>query len=128
MNVRLIRYYSGIQATLGILKFPVIHNPIYTLELPWRENQNDISCIPVGVYEVIPHNSIDHPNTFEISGVPNRVEILFHVLNKPSETLGCIGVGMAVNPVSPEITSSNIAMDLVRHLGGSGFTLSVENA
>lgn len=128
MNVRLIRYYSGIQATLGILKFPVVHQPIFTLELPWLDNQHDISCIPIGVYDVIPHNSIDHPNTFEISNVPNRTGVLVHVGNVPSNFKGCVGVGFGIIPQPPEITSSYNAMELVKHLGGDGFILSVENA
>lgn len=128
MNVRLIRYYSGIQAMLGILKFPVMHSPIYTLELPWRENQTDISSIPAGVYNVISHNSADHPNTFEITNVPNRRAILIHTGNYPKDFKGCVGVGMNISPSTPMISSSEIAMDLVRHLGEGGFTLSVENA
>jgi hypothetical protein len=128
MNVRLIRYHYGLNATLGILKFPVVHQPIYTLELPWRENQHDISCIPVGVYDVIPHNSVDHPGTFEVTNVPNRSSILIHVGNYPSDFKGCIGVGTGVSPSTPMISSSNIAMDKVRDMGGDGFVLTVESA
>ena len=128
MNVRLIRYHEGLKATLGILKFPAVHQPIYTMELPWRENAANISCIPVGVYKVVPHNSINHPHTFEVINVPNRSAILIHTGNYPTDFEGCIGVGMGVSPSTPMISSSNVAMDMVRNLGDGGFTLSVENA
>ena len=29
----------------------------WTIERPWLDNQNDISCVPDGVYDVIPHIS-----------------------------------------------------------------------
>lgn len=64
-----------------------------TCELPWNNNHPQISCIPAGTYHCIPHNSPAHPNTWEITGVPNRSEILIHNANLPSQLLGCVGVG-----------------------------------
>ncbi len=64
-----------------------------TMELPWDDNQPDKSCIPEGAYHVIRHDSADHPNTWEITGVPSRTEILIHNGNKPTQSLGCILVG-----------------------------------
>ena len=52
ITAKLIRYYSDLKVTLGILKLNVAHDPIYTLELPWRENKTNLSCIPLGTYKV----------------------------------------------------------------------------
>jgi hypothetical protein len=53
----------------------------------------DHPCIPAGTYAVVPHNSLGHPNTWEITNVPNRTEILIHNGNTIKDTLGCILVG-----------------------------------
>lgn len=71
----------------------------YTLELPWRDNQKDISCIPLGEYTCKRVNRrylsgggfVDH--TFEVLDVPDRSGILFHVGNTYSDTHGCILLG-----------------------------------
>lgn len=61
-----------------------------TLELPWRENQPNQSCIPTGFYQC---RRVDSPKfglTFEVTGVPGRKHILFHPGNLPADTSGCI--------------------------------------
>lgn len=65
-----------------------------TAELPWKNNDPDISCIPTGTYTCIPHNSPSHPNTWEVTNVPGRSAILLHEGNFPSpDSKGCILVG-----------------------------------
>lgn len=128
ISARLIRYHFGLRATLGILKLNVAHSPIYTLELPWRENKADISCIPQGTYRVIPHNSEAHPKTYEITNVLNREAILIHVGNYPANFRGCVGVGLGVSPTTPMISNSEKAMDLLRNeIIDKEFTLTIEN-
>ncbi len=128
ISAKLIRYYLGLNATLGIFKLNVAHSPIYTLELSWRENKNDISCIPEGTYKVIPHNSEAHPNTYEITNVPNREAILIHIGNYPSDFRGCIGIGLGVDPTTPMIINSGKAMELLRNeIVNNEFILTVEN-
>lgn len=71
---------------LGSIPFAV------TIELPWRNNERFVSCIPCGYYEC---KRIKRPNeqvTFEICNVPNRDHILFHIANNVKDLLGCIGV------------------------------------
>lgn len=63
-----------------------------TLELPWKNNYAEISCIPAGKYICKRVNSPRHGNTFEVTGVPSRTHILFHGANLISDLLGCIGV------------------------------------
>lgn len=129
MNVRLIRYYSGLKATLGILKLPVAHSPIFTLELPWRDNADNISCIPIGIYDVEPYTSEKFPNVYQIKNVPNRDAILIHVGNYAGDTHGCVLIGKDVDSLTPMVTNSKGAMELLRNeIGDKGFLLTVENA
>ena len=78
--------------TVGVL----CHNGIpicFTLELPWKDNHNDQSCIPPGSYPVSRFVSDKHGVTLCIKDVPGRTGILFHCGNKCTDTLGCIIVG-----------------------------------
>lgn len=97
MKLLLTRTFQGTN-TLGQLD--VINNngsPIetyFTLELPWKENQRRISCIPVGTYKIKKHNSPKFGKCFWVLDVPNRSEILIHPANYTRQLLGCIAVGM----------------------------------
>lgn len=70
-----------------------------TLELPWKDNQHDVSCIPVGTYTVKRVITPKHGECFEILSVPGRTGILFHIANTFNDLLGCIGVGEKFDPV-----------------------------
>lgn len=87
--------------TTGTIKFPdgtIFH----TMELPWKENQNRISCIPEGKYHLGMRRSGvvsrttggQYQSGWEVQDVPNRTYIMFHVGNYPSDFEGCVGVGM----------------------------------
>lgn len=63
-----------------------------TMEPPWKENQQNISCIPAGVYICKRVNSPKFGITFEITSVPNRHNVLFHWGNVVKDTHGCVVV------------------------------------
>ncbi|MFO7825431.1 MAG: DUF5675 family protein [Cyclobacterium sp.] len=65
----------------------------FTLELPWKENQNFISCIPSGRYKVKKRYSKKYGWHLHILGVPGRTWILIHEANFVRELLGCIAIG-----------------------------------
>jgi len=71
-----------------------------TLELPWKDNANNVSCIPCGTYKVKRVTTPNHGNCFQITNVPNRTMILLHVANTNKDILGCVGVGEKFDPVS----------------------------
>ena len=48
------------------------------LELPWRENRRQVSCIPPGSYELRPWSSPKFRRALEVVGVPVRTAILIH--------------------------------------------------
>lgn len=115
------------------------HPDIYTIELPWKDNQKDISCIPQGIYNCIPYNSNDFPNTYAILNVPGRVGVLFHHGNfacdvflsgksYDSNTKGCILPGFGIEEVVPMVSKSKPAMDYLREvIGKDNFILEVRN-
>jgi hypothetical protein len=65
----------------------------HTLELPWRENEDNISCIPAGTYKMTVWDSPAHGRCFKIHDVPDRDDILVHVGNLLVDTIGCVLVG-----------------------------------
>ena len=62
-----------------------------TIELPWRENEKRVSCIPEGKYFIRKRYSQKFKWHLEIVGVENRSLILFHPANNSLlELNGCI--------------------------------------
>lgn len=62
-----------------------------TIELPWRENEKRVSCIPEGKYFIRKRYSQKFKWHLEIVGVENRSLILFHPANNALlELNGCI--------------------------------------
>ncbi len=43
-----------------------------------------------GTYNIVPHNTTDHPNTFELQLVPGRSGILILSCNYPRNSTGCL--------------------------------------
>jgi hypothetical protein len=71
----------------------------HALELPWRWNQKNISCIPSGVYKCIWRYDRDRVQLENIHCPGGfRTEIQIHTGNKPSDILGCIIVGTTITP------------------------------
>jgi hypothetical protein len=64
-----------------------------TLELPWKENQSQVSCIPEGEYECGWYLSPTHGETILLKNVPGRSLIMFHAGNTAKDVKGCIAVG-----------------------------------
>jgi len=64
-----------------------------SLELPDRNNERNVSCIPEGIYQGIKHQSPKHGDSLWFQNVPNRSEILIHKGNYYTDILGCILIG-----------------------------------
>lgn len=67
----------------------------YTIELPWRNNERNRSCIPSGEYLARQHVSPDFGRTLWVKDVDDRSEIVIHVANSPADLDGCIAPGLA---------------------------------
>lgn len=62
-----------------------------TIELPWKNNQSRISCIPEGKYQVIKRYSPHFRWHLQLRDVPGRQLILIHPGNDAvTELKGCI--------------------------------------
>ncbi len=96
MKAVLSREYNNLQ-TLGrlvLFEGAKIMTQLYTLELPDLGNQQNISCIPEGEYEVHRIYSPKFGKCFHVQDVPGRSEILIHKGNYNKDTHGCILIGM----------------------------------
>jgi len=91
-QVFLNRFKGDDKQTLGELLFEG-KQVAKTLELAWNNNNNRISCIPIGVYKVVRRTSAKYGNHFHITKVPKRDFILIHNANYHYQLLGCIAVG-----------------------------------
>lgn len=104
MKMLLTRYLDNGETTLGELKitteyqpafeeYNAIHN-FFTCEPAWKDNQPNISCIPLGEYTVEPHISPRFGKCLIVKNVAGRSHILFHAGATYLDTKGCILVGL----------------------------------
>ena len=92
--VTLTRGRTQFLGTLGEIK--VVADTTFScsaLELPWRDNTRNISCIPVGQYRASMVNSPRNGRVYELAEVPGRGHIQFHAGNFLSDTEGCVLLG-----------------------------------
>ena len=91
MKLFLHRTYFA-EGTNGILFVDEETTPIcHTIELPWRNNCVNISCIPPGTYPVKERYSPKFKWHLHVQQVPGRSLILFHPANNAMfELQGCI--------------------------------------
>lgn len=95
MKIELQRTESGTQGTNSDLYIDgKLHS--HAIELPWKDNQHGVSCIPPGTYKLSKHHSEKLGEVIEIDSVPNRSDILIHPANNALKELrGCIAPVMA---------------------------------
>jgi len=67
-----------------------------TLELPWKDNKNDISRVPAGRYAGTVRDDGARGWRIELKDVPGRENIQLHIGNFPRETTGCVLVGKGI--------------------------------
>ena len=79
-----------------------------SLELPWRDNQKEISCIQPRIYECVwAMSSRLKKETYEVQGVVGHDGIRVHKMNWAgdkskgfySDSEGCIGLGESEGPL-----------------------------
>ena len=86
MELELFRRYEP-EGTNGELKLVVCN----TIELPWLQNQRNVSCIPEGRYELKLRVTAKRGQHLLVVNVKGRDGILIHPANDASKELrGCI--------------------------------------
>ncbi len=99
MIINSIRTESGEEGTFSMFLFD--SHTFFTAELPWKNNQIGISCIPFGEYECSIVNSPKYGEVYQVHDVPGRTHILIHNGNWAgdeekgfrSDSDGCIILG-----------------------------------
>lgn len=80
----------GAQGTNGTITYQG-EKICHTIELPWRDNRQRISCIPEGRYRLIKKKFHKHGEQIGIPNVLHREAILIHAANDAlKELMGCI--------------------------------------
>ena len=110
-----------------------------TLELPWRNNASQVSCIPTGTYKVIPRTSPKYGDHLHVTGVNGRDLILIHWGNYAGsvnpktgtpDIKGCILVGYGYADLDgdglPEIVRSKDAFKALMLACPNGFELTIK--
>lgn len=92
MRVTVLRVELSEEHTIGIL---YVDGEVvcWTMELPWRGNKKNVSCIPPGMYVATKIASEEYGHTLWVDGVPGRSDIIFHIGNSVKDTRGCILLG-----------------------------------
>lgn len=121
------------QCTLGLLFIPS-ETTLATIELPWLPSLNagdkggvkGKSCVPLGAYRLVPHQSKKHGRTWalvnhelDVEHYPgddndpdaDRETCLFHIANYVTDLLGCIGPGTRTAKAPPGKGSNYMVCD-----------------
>lgn len=135
MKAVIERYEHGKKQTLGNLfvqdECDEVVYDCETLELPWKDNQRNISCIPEGAYQVEKRYSKKFGWHFHITDVDGRKWILIHSGNFYTQIRGCVLVGNALgdidnNGIRDVLNSRDTLADLLGVLP-SKFELKIVN-
>jgi hypothetical protein len=73
------RRESTDEGTAGVLSFG--SSSLFAMELPWRDNIPQKSCIPIGEYTCAIVRSPKFGKVYEVKNVPNRSHVLIHSAN-----------------------------------------------
>ena len=128
MNITLQRLLMNDNGTLGIILLD--GKPLFpTLELPWKDNQQNVSCIPAGVYKAVYMFSEKfQKNLFVLQGVQGRDLIEIHIGNTIINTHGCILIGMQFSLSEFAIVNSKLAFDNFMFMTPKeGFIINIKN-
>jgi len=134
MRAVLIRLNENRKQTLGrlfIFDGLDIAFECCTLELPFKTNAKNISCIPTGEYKVSTRNSEKYGDHYQVENVMMRDYILIHPANYYTQLRGCIAVGYNFydinNDGEHDLTHSRRTMKHLLSIAPNGFKLIIIN-
>lgn len=133
--VHLYRLKRSDQGTMGMLVAPEGFK-CYTLELPWNNNERNVSCIPEGVYPVGIRLSPKYGQIYHVKEVPGRTFILIHSGNWAGDTRkgykshvnGCILLGKQRGTLQGQVAVLNSRItvkNFMAHMGLKPFRLEI---
>jgi len=132
MRMELVRSQKTAAQTLGSITVFEENTKLFeckSLELPWKNNNQNVSCIPVGEYKVRKRYSAKYGNHFHIMEVPNRAEILIHSGNYFTQTRGCILAGSSFEDINNDgnldVVNSKATLTRLSEIMPEEFTLKI---
>lgn len=132
MKALLKRHGYTDKQTLGVLTVYDEDNVYFTcctLELPWLQNQRQVSCIPKGIYKVVPRTSPKYKRHLHVTNVEGRTWILFHHGNYHFQIRGCVLVGDSYTDINgdgyKDVTNSKKTMKELMKYCPNGFELEI---
>lgn len=138
ITLKLKRQASSDTGTPGRLIFPD-SSQLHTLELPWRNNIRQKSCIPEGSYVCQITRSPRFGRVYTVTGVDGRSHILIHSGNYAGDTdkgykthvQGCILLGKRTGALGGQravLVSRPAVSEFMSRLAGQPFILEISNA
>ncbi len=116
LDATILRKPSTEQGTIGVLTVPEVNFTCFTIELPWYDNTEFISCIPVGIYKLFLRYSAHwKSNVYQFVHVSGRSAIQSHWGNVAgdkskgwkSNSLGCVLLGSVVCRIWGQLAVGN---------------------
>ena len=104
-TIKIIRDWQDDNQTLGkCTVYSEDNKPLFSaisLERGWRNNERNVSCVPLGRYPLV----LEWSNRFkqylwELKNVPNRAECKFHSANYWFQLNGCIALGLKLKDIN----------------------------
>jgi hypothetical protein len=139
VKATLQRTTSSDQGTFGVLVFGSTR--VHTVELPWRDNRVQRSCIPVGIYRCRLVTSPKFGRVYHVQDVPGRSAVLIHAANFAGDVdlgwatqlHGCIApcekLGLIRNPSDAFQAAGLVSRPALNRFmawaGGQPFTLEI---
>jgi len=123
--MKLVRDFQSDVCTLGAIFMDDGERLCETLELPWRNNERGVSCIPEGVYFCqYAYSPARKRKVYWVRNVPGREAVQIHIGNFPKDIRGCILVGR--ERAQDQVVHSKVAFDkLIQKMGAQDFMLTI---
>ncbi|HEY1723950.1 MAG TPA: DUF5675 family protein [Steroidobacteraceae bacterium] len=119
MNLVLQRLTPNAVATQGLLSG--LPRQLFSIELPWHNNDANRSCVPAGVFDLVPYLSPKHGRTYCLrnaelkilgAGILTPAQVAagyrslceLHSANWAAELRGCIAFGFESHPMLDPLT------------------------
>lgn len=129
------RFDKGEKQTLSHVHVVQLGITLFTfagMELPWKNNEHNISCIPVGIYdcEKVPSSASIPYDHISITNVPDRSGVCIHKCNFSRQLRGCLAVGDKHvdidNDKLLDITNSGKAFSVLMRMMPDKFKLEIK--
>lgn len=136
-TIKLVRAASTDQGTPGWVYTP--RGVFRSMELPWRNNERQRSCIPTGAYKCEWKKSPKFGWCYHVLGVRSRGDILIHAGNLAGDTVlgfrthshGCILPAARIGKIDGQtagLLSAPTVNKIASIMGRKPFLLEVTNA